>query len=268
MGSSIRRATAAEREPFDHRMVEEVFAVSECAFDWMRLRDFLAARIKDSGIPVRLAAEVTRIGRTSAGDPEVSLADGERLSAGAVFNVTYAALNAVLKASGLNPYPIKYEFAEVALMDPPEGLSGLGVTVMDGPFFSTMPFPSERAYSLTHVRYTPHFAWTDEPGCPDAYQVASAVERHSRWRQMVADGARFVPSLSGARWRRSLYEVKAVMIRNENDDGRPIQLIEHTQLAGLYSVLGGKIDNIFDLYALLPSIRLEWEGLSQKLLLA
>ncbi|MCB2130521.1 MAG: FAD-binding oxidoreductase [Rhodobacteraceae bacterium] len=268
MGSDIRPATAAERGLFDSREIEDVFAVSEFAFDWTRLRDRFAAQIDEAGIPLRLETTVDHVAKTPEGDPEVILADGERISAGAVFNVTYGALNSVLTASGLKPYPVKYELAEVALVDPPEELAGLGVTVMDGPFFSAMPFPAEGAYSLTHVRFTPHLAWTDAPGRPDAYSVAAAADRASRWRQMVADGRRYLPCLDRVRWRRSLYDVKAVMIRNENDDGRPIQLVEHAQFAGLYTVLGGKIDNIFDLAEILPSLRPEWQGLSQGLLVA
>jgi hypothetical protein len=44
----------------------------------------------------------------------------------------------------------------------------------------------------------------------------------------------------------SLFEVKTILARNEGDDGRPILFEQHTALPGCYSVLGGKIDNIFD----------------------
>jgi hypothetical protein len=37
-----------------------------------------------------------------------------------------------------------------------------------------------------------------------------------------------------------------VLIKNEGDDGRPILFEKHAALAGCYSVLGGKIDNIYD----------------------
>ncbi|GAB4390702.1 FAD-dependent oxidoreductase [Albidovulum sp.] len=266
MGADIRPATAAQRAHFDPAMIEDVFAVSEYAFDWRRLRDHFARRLAAQGVEVRLHSEVTRVAAAGEGRLGVEIAGAPALTAGAVFNVTYGALNALLSASGLKPYPIKYELAEVALIEPPPELAGLGVTVMDGPFFSAMPFPAEQAWSLTHVRYTPHLAWTDAPGRPAAYEVAARAAKRSRWRQMAADAGRYLPCLGRARWRRSLFEVKAVMIRNENDDGRPIQLVEHAQLAGLYSVLGGKIDNIFDLCELLPAIRPEWRGLGQECL--
>jgi len=45
-------------------------------------------------------------------------------------------------------------------------------------------------------------------------------------------------------------------VRNEIDDGRPI-LMERSQSApGIYSIMGGKIDNIYDIIE-----RLEADGL-------
>jgi hypothetical protein len=35
-------------------------------------------------------------------------------------------------------------------------------------------------------------------------------------------------------------------MKNEGDDGRPILFEKHAALPGCYSVLGGKIDNIYD----------------------
>ena len=50
----------------------------------------------------------------------------------------------------------------MALMQAPDVLKEIGVTVMDGPFFSMMPFPARGLHTLSHVRYTPHFSWKDE----------------------------------------------------------------------------------------------------------
>jgi hypothetical protein len=35
-------------------------------------------------------------------------------------------------------------------------------------------------------------------------------------------------------------------VKNEGDDGRPILFEKHLEMPGCYSVLGGKIDNIYD----------------------
>ena len=54
--------------------------------------------------------------------------------------------------------------------------------------------------------------------------------------------------MHSVRWRQSLFEVKTVLMRNEADDGRPILLSRNTTHKGLMCVLGGKLDNIYDLF--------------------
>ena len=50
---------------------------------------------------------------------------------------------------------------EMCIVDVPDELKKVGITVMCGPFFSIMPFPSKQAHSFSHVRYTPHYEWDD-----------------------------------------------------------------------------------------------------------
>ena len=79
-------------------------------------------------------------------------------------------------------------------------------------------------------------------------------DRHeSRHPHMIRDAMRYLPCLSEARWVRSLWEVKTVLVKNEGDDGRPI--LFHRRPAGsrVTSILGGKIDNIYDLFDLVRS---------------
>ena len=63
---------------------------------------------------------------------------------------------------------------------------------------------------------------------------------------MVRDVARYLPAALEAKYVNSLFEVKTVLVKNEGDDGRPILFEKQAELPGCYSVLGGKIDNIFD----------------------
>lgn len=62
---------------------------------------------------------------------------------------------------------------------------------------------------------------------------------------MLRDAARYMPCLSQAKPVRSLFEIKSVLNRNEQDDGRPI-LVEQSGKR-MFSILGAKIDNVFDL---------------------
>jgi hypothetical protein len=144
----------------------------------------------------------------------------------------------------------------MALMEMPSALKDLGVTVMDGPFFSMMPFPARKLHTLSHVRYTPHFSWQDKKGV-DPYRKLAEYECASRVERMRRDVGRYLPALMNARHVDSLFEVKTVLVKSEGDDGRPILFEKHPEVPGCFSVLGGKIDNIYDVLS-----RLDEENLA------
>ncbi|UUZ73817.1 hypothetical protein LP415_12875 [Polaromonas sp. P1(28)-8] len=87
--------------------------------------------------------------------------------------------------------------------------------------------------------------WNDEQGI-DPYQKLNQYERATCVDRMVRDAGRYLPAMLDAKYVDSLFEVKTVLMKNEGDDGRPILFEKHPELLGCYSVLGGKIDNTYD----------------------
>jgi glycine/D-amino acid oxidase-like deaminating enzyme len=247
MGAPIAVAGPAHRALFNPDMVEEVFACHEVAFDHRVLARLMGERLADAGIEVRLATEIVGLEDHPNG-VVARLSDGSEVSARFAFNITYSQINAVLAKAGLPPARLKHEIAELALIEPPRELERIGVTVMDGPFFSAMPYPAEGLYSLTHVRYTPHDSWADNAAARDPYAHFAAMAPESRYAFMRRDAQSYLPCLAGAEYRRSIYEVKTVLIKNESDDGRPILYHRSPEASRVISVLGGKIDNIYDLF--------------------
>ena len=160
-----RRTDSAKRRPasrtlFDRDLIEEVFQVQEYAFDAARLRELMQAAFgrRRRSNAFRLHGDV---GRTAGGSGQLQVRLGKRPNARGRpgFQLHFADINSLLHRSGLPILDFRHELAEIALIRPPSEIAGLGITVMDGPFFSTMPFPAENLHSLTHVRYTPHKAW-------------------------------------------------------------------------------------------------------------
>jgi hypothetical protein len=196
-----------------------------------------------------------------------ALSDGSEVSARFAFNITYAQINAVLAKAGLPEAKLKHEVAELALIEPPRALDRIGVTVMDGPFFSAMPYPAERLYSLTHVRYTPHDSWADNPQARDPYSHFAALEPDSRYAFMRRDAQRYLPCLTEAEYRRSIYDLKTILIKNEGDDGRPILYHRKPDDSRVISILGGKIDNIYDLFEAVKDTAPEFAGLDARFVL-
>jgi glycine/D-amino acid oxidase-like deaminating enzyme len=251
VGAPLEPAPQPIRRLFNDNLIEEVFHVTEYAFDALRLRGQVRSWLNEAGVDIHLRTEVQRIAPLPAGRVMLWLrtpeAD-ESLQADEVFNCTYAQTNQVLAASGLPLVPLKQELTELALVEVPPLLRRVGITVMCGPFFSVMPFPARGLHSLSHVRYTPHDSWEEGPGrFNPAYEEMVRRRMDSNFAWMVQDAARYVPILRQSRYVDSLWEVKTVLPRNEADDGRPILFRRHHGLANFHCVLGAKIDNVYDL---------------------
>ena len=71
---------------------------------------------------------------------------------------------------------------------------------------------------------------------------------------MQRDAVRYLPCMKGVRPVTSLFETKTVLLRNEGDDGRPILLHQNPVQPGYRTILGGKLDNIYDLFEALTQI--------------
>ncbi len=247
IGASLGPASAADRRLFSPRLIEAVYEVVEPAFDVAALRRFLAARLVETGVDVRSNTRVTSLGPLDTG-VTVGLAGGATLHASWVFNCTYAALNRLVpEPVHLRPRLV-HQLTEVALIEPPAALRGLGITVMDGPFFSTMPFPSEGLHSLTHVRYTPHMSWPE--ATDPARDPTGALQPlpPSRFAWMMRDARRYVPALEDAVHVRSLFDIKTLVEGTQGDDAPPILYHRDSIAPRLVSILGSKLDNIFDVY--------------------
>lgn len=245
----IQPAAPALRALFEPRLIEDVFLVEEYAFDATKLAIWAARELKECGVQVRFETRVTAISKGDSGTLLATLQPdhgaAELITSRFVFNCTYSGLNQLKGDFPGTRTGLKQEITEMALMQVPPALQGLGITVMDGPFFSMMPFPARGLHTLSHVRYTPHLHWNDKEGI-DPCEKLKKYHRETRVDRMVRDVGRYLPAVLDAKYVDSLFEVKTVLMKNEGDDGRPILFEKHPELPGCYSVLGGKIDNIYD----------------------
>ncbi|WP_454670033.1 FAD-dependent oxidoreductase [Achromobacter kerstersii] len=249
IGAQIEPAHPSQRSLFETRLIEEVFAVEEYAFDATKLARWADLELAESGVQVRLSTRAVSIFRADQQRLSILLRDEDGIEntvhSRLVFNCTYSGLNQIGGDFPCTRTGIKQEITEMALMRPPLELEGLGITVMDGPFFSFMPFPAQGLHTLSHVRYTPHCSWADAPDI-NPYQKLANYNSRTRVDRMLRDVSRYLPSIRGASYVESLFEIKTILAKNEGDDGRPILFEKCIELPGCYSLLGGKIDNIYD----------------------
>ncbi|HMF78570.1 MAG TPA: FAD-dependent oxidoreductase [Bryobacteraceae bacterium] len=244
VGIPARKAPPAISRLFNETLIEETFVTEESAFDAVKLRQMLKEKLANAGVEVAYSREVERVRPGSSRNVSVLLSDGAEVEASYVFNCTYSHINEILARSGLPQLPLKHEMTELALVRMPPQLEHLGITVMDGAFFSAMPFPALGLHTLSHVTYTPHASYSDlQQTRPSNFEA----DRPSKHVFMLKDSQRYVPLLKEARYMHSHFETKTVLLQNEIDDGRPILCRGNYGMKGLFVVLGAKIDNIYDI---------------------
>lgn len=253
IGADIEVAPGKVKKLFNDNLIEDVFTVKEYAFDAIKLREFVRGHMDTMGIECRLGTEAESLTSDDSGITlmvkDLATNNATPIRTKHVFNCTYSHINKLNHNSGLPLVPLKHELTEMALVEVPDELRNKGVTVMDGPFFSIMPFPARGLHSLSHVRYTPHVEWHDRDGSwRNGHQYLKDHKPPTAFAKMAADAQRYVPSIGKVRYQDSLWEVKTVLPASESDDSRPILYAHnHGGIPGYTVIMGGKIDNIRDI---------------------
>ncbi|MBL0702536.1 MAG: hypothetical protein JJV95_00950 [Sulfurospirillum sp.] len=210
-------------------------------------------RIEDAGVQYKLNQKVLSVKSSNNKllvqvSPTKKESEINYIEADEVFNCTYAMINQIITDSSLDIIPLKHELTEMALVTVPDELKDTGITIMDGPFFSVMPFPARDLHSFSHVRYTPHYEWSDidKEHYRDAHRHYDEINKRSAYAYMLQDAKRYLPILSECKYEDSIWEVKTILPLSESNDSRPILFKPNYGLKGFHTIMGGKIDNIYD----------------------
>lgn len=230
---------------FSDYLIESTYLADEVVFDGFKLKESLLNELsKFSNVEIKFNSKVKKI---EIEDNLVNLNTKKNIyKSEKVFNATYAGINDLLAKSNLEKLDFKSELTEIVLIEPPKEIKHFGITIMDGQYWSTMPYPAFNCHSLSHVRYTPHSQWYEKDYCIDPYKISNK-EHKSKQLYMLNDAKRYLPIMNKSKYLGSKYTIKTVVARNEANDGRPIVIKEHSKNPLVVSVLGSKIDNIYDL---------------------
>lgn len=252
IGVQVNEAEPYIKALFNEQLTEDIFKVQEYAFDSHILRDMLLERIAQyPNIEIKNNTTVERIIDNRDQTIGIRTNNGEYV-ADSVLNCTYSRINTLHRNSDLPLISLKHEVAEMCLVTLPDELKKFSVTMMDGPFFSIMPFPSRGLHTLSHVRYTPHESWIDNDETTidrhDTHEYFGKLPIKSNYQQMYADVVRYIPILKNMEYVESIREVKTVLVKSEGDDSRPILFQPHFGMRNYTCIMGGKLDNIYDVF--------------------
>ena len=256
--ADIRCEEVPAEDWFKPGMCDGVFRTTEYTFDAALLRDKLLRELQAAGgAELRFGAPATAVAR--AGDAYRVSAGGRTDEAPFLLNATYASVNGVGALAGFAPFAIKYELCEIILCDVSPELKDVGLTVMDGPFFSLMPFGRTGLHSLTSVTFTPHatcwdplpsFACQAGTGCsPQQLSNCDHCPHRpaSAWTYMSGLAHKYLREGLDFSYLRSHFSIKPILRASEIDDSRPTLVRVQSELPTFVSVLSGKINTVYDL---------------------
>lgn len=249
---------------FNFQRLEALYRTEEFSFDPVLLGDYYRNRVENHpGIAVFKNAQITAAG---AAGKEWTL-DGAISDSGPfsfrtpiVINATYAATNAVNRLFGVRELGLTHEISEIAFITSQE-FQNMGLTVMDGPFGSIMPYGLSGLLSLSSVAYTHHKISYDnlprfdcqlpeDPRCrPEAPGVCTECPRRPtsnaykmlrQMQQYFAGQVHFEPLFS-------YFTIKSKLKASYIDDGRPTEIALLCESPRLYCLFAGKVNSIYEI---------------------
>lgn len=252
---------------FNPDMCDGAFITREYTYDAAELRDHFVASLSSSpNVTIMTKAVISDIFcNEDRGCFEITLGDGSRFEGAFLLNATYASTNqTAASVRGISPemFDLKYELCEIILVDPCSELKDTGITVMDGPFFSIMPFGHTGLHSLTAVSFTPHLTSYEEvptfacqnrsgsEGCSPAglFNCSECANRpESAWPYMDHLARKYMLPSYDYKYVRSLFSMKPILKSSEIDDSRPTAIKVDHKGPDMISVLSGKINTVYDL---------------------
>jgi hypothetical protein len=241
---------------FNSGTISSAFRVTEPSFDTPELaRIFTNELEKSSGVTVLLNSQVTG-GTISLDGVKVNLSNGTKVFADGIVISSYAGINSLRNTLGLELLPLTFEIADVYLGKVETGFKNLGFTVMDGPFWSLMPFGHSDFSSLTSVGLTPIDRSHKLPifSCQEKRNDCSPIgladctncnfRPQSNYLHILQQVSLHLKGFLKFSEVKRLTTVKTVLDSSEVDDSRPTLIKQ--DMPNVSTIFSGKITTIFD----------------------
>lgn len=246
---------------FKDYMCDGAFLTREYTYDAIMLRDYFQENLRNlSNVEIQYGITIERIEKLQD-VYGIYMNDGKEYRTGFVLNATYAGTNQILAVAGYEKFHIKYELCEIILCDVNEKLRQYGFTVMDGPFFSIMPFGKTGMHSLTSVTFTPHTTSYEEVpsfpcqkrsgGCCSVSRLGNCndcpAKPETAFPYMANLARKYLKEEFMFSYKGSLFSMKPILMSSEIDDSRPTVIRTYSRKPTFVGVLSGKINTVYDL---------------------
>lgn len=253
---------------FNDGMCDGAFHTKEYTYDALLLRDYFIKELyKYSNVDIRYNSLITEI-KLKGESYQITLSDASVFKTDFLLNATYASTNQILTKLGFEPFKIKYELCEIILCNVNEKLKNIGITVMDGPFFSLMPFGKTGLHSLTAVTFTPHVTSYETLPTFDCQKKSNgycnpeylgncnlcSAKPRTAWDYMSNMAKKYLKDEYEFKYEKSIFSMKPILMASEVDDSRPTVIRTFSTNPTFISVLSGKINTVYDLDEVLTNV--------------
>jgi len=215
---------------------------NEVVYDSVILEKLITKKFQSLKINPRFNSEITNISKK--GDI-FSLEINKKIQDNydAVVNCTYANLNQLKFQIGQETKNFQYEYTIVPIVDwfrPP-----VGITIMDGPFMTVLPFGKSKNFLLYHVEHTVierkiatqmPLEWRCKETSPSTY-----TDKNKVFKDILESFSEFVPAVKDSNLKGFLETTRVVQAYKEKTDARP-SIIDRID-DGFLSVFTAKIDH-------------------------
>lgn len=255
-----------EHKLFNFNRLEALYLTEEYSFDPVLLSGYYREKVENEpGIQVmknvRLQSATVDGERwlIEFGQTTTPPGAAQLITTPTVINATYAASNAINQLFDAGNLALTHELSEIAFVTSRE-FGDRGLTVMDGPFGSIMPYGCSGLLSLSSVAYTHHkISYEDmpkfdcqipeDPSCrPQAPGICTDCPRRpeSNAAKMLAQMRQYFSDSVNFEHLFSYYTIKSKLKSSYIDDGRPTEISLLRQSPRFYCLFSGKINSIYE----------------------
>ncbi len=259
--ANIRCDEVPVKKYFKDGMCDGAFLTQEYTYDAQILKQFFLDELKKlSNVTIKYSMRIDKLEKTNT-HYTIIAKDLEEYKTDFLLNATYASVNQILQLLDYEPFRIKYELCEIIICDIDKKLKDIGLTIMDGPFFSIMPFGKTGYHSLTSVTFTPHKTsfeklpnfecQNNSKGYCSPKQLGNCnlcpAKPESAWNYMSSLAKKYIQDEFKFDYKFSLFSMKPILKASEIDDSRPTVVKYFSKGPTFVSVLSGKINTVYDL---------------------
>lgn len=243
---------------FKDGLVSSAYETKEYVYDISLIKEYYKEKIsKKYNIEIYYNTYIDNV-KLESSKYILELNTGEIVNTDCIINTSYASINQINELFNIPKYDIKYELCEIEIGHVNDYLKDIGITIMDGPFFSVMPFGNTNFHSLTSVSHTPHntcykglpeFICQDDSTTCNKFQLDNCnnckYRPKTKTKDMMSLYNQYLKDKYKFSYEKSLFAIKPILLSSEDDDSRPTIITKHRDKPTFISCFSGKFNTIY-----------------------